>query len=333
MKQLGAVGFEGIIDRVADRGRWRDGAAFADAFDSKLRVGRERFHMAELGGGHLGRAWQEIVGEGRSQGLAGSIEIHFLVERRANTLRETAIDLAVDDHRIDEFAAVLDDRIVDDLDIAHFRIDGDHGNVRGVAERAGVTHRFVADGGFQPARIDRRWKILRTAIPGVRDLLQRHAAGRPDHRSVDQLHLGKIGLKQVRPNSHRQPCNFLRRRCNGPAGHHRRARAPASGGVRGIFGVAVNELDFGDIDSEDLMGDLRKRRLHALPMGMNADAQFKPAIRRHPRGRLFKPRHHRNAPTGIDRRSMCALLAVNRKTDADQTSVRLSPFLPLANAR
>src|SRR5258708_20624235 len=43
------------------------------------------------------------------------------------------------------------------------------------------------------------------------------------------------------------------------------------------------------------------------------------------------PRHHRNAPAGVDRRAMRALLAIDRKADADEAPIRLAAPLALAN--
>ena len=76
------------------------------------------------------------------QRLAVRVERHLLVERGADALRGAAANLAVDDHRIDQRAAVLDHDIVEDLDIAGRRIDRDDGGMRGVAEGAAVALRL-----------------------------------------------------------------------------------------------------------------------------------------------------------------------------------------------
>ena len=77
------------------------------------------------------------------------------------------------------------------------------------------------------------------------------------------------------------------------------------------------------IDAENFVGDLSKRGLKTLTMRMHADSNFEPAVRRHARIGLLVSGHHRNAPAGIDRRAVRGLLAIDRKTDADQPSVRL----------
>ena len=80
------------------------------------------------------------------------------------------------------------------------------------------------------------------------------------------------------------------------------------------------------------MRHLRQGRLHALPVRVDADPELEPAIGRHARRRLLVPRHHGNAPAGVDRGAVRALLAIDRKADADEASVRLAALLALANA-
>ena len=85
-------------------------------------------------------------------------------------MREAAVDLPVDDHRIDQLAAVLDDHIAEDFHVSGFRIDRDHGGVRGIAEGAGVARRFVTGRGLETSGIDVVRQILRPQVPGTRDL-------------------------------------------------------------------------------------------------------------------------------------------------------------------
>jgi hypothetical protein len=74
------------------------------------------------------------------------VERHFLIESSADPLRKAAINLAVDDHGIDQHATVLDDDVVENLDIAEIRIDRDGDGVSCVTEGAAVAPRFLAAG-------------------------------------------------------------------------------------------------------------------------------------------------------------------------------------------
>ena len=78
------------------------------------------------------------------------------------------------------------------------------------------------------------------------------------------------------------------------------------------------------------MCDLGQCRLEPLPMRMEADPQFEPAVRRQSRARLFAAGHHGNAPPGINGRAVRRLLAIDRQAQPDATPVRLA--FPLSGA-
>ena len=143
-QQLGAEAGQRIVDGVGDGGGRGDGAALADALLAEARVGRRRLHVQDADLRHLGGAGQQVVGERGGQRLGLRVEAHLLVERRADALRRAAPDLAVDDHRVDQRAAVLDHDVVEDLELAGLGIDGDDGGMRRIAERAGVALGLVA---------------------------------------------------------------------------------------------------------------------------------------------------------------------------------------------
>ena len=67
----------------------------------------------------------EIVEHGRRQRLALRIERHRFQQAGSNSLRRASLHLAIDDHRIDELAAVLDDDVVEDLDQPCAGVDRD----------------------------------------------------------------------------------------------------------------------------------------------------------------------------------------------------------------
>ena len=101
---------ERIVDGV-DHGRRRaDRAAFADALglgDGGVAVG---FQVMELDRRHLVRGRRQIVGQRGGQDVAGLVVDDFLQQRVADALRDTAMDLAVGDHRIDEPTGIFGDQ-------------------------------------------------------------------------------------------------------------------------------------------------------------------------------------------------------------------------------
>jgi hypothetical protein len=179
---------ERVVHRVGDRRRRRDGAAFADALLAEAGVGRGRLEVVDAHRGHLGGARQQIVRERGGERLALRVERHFLVERGADALRRAAVNLAVDDHRVHERAAVLDDHVIEDLDLAGLGVDCDARRVARVAEGAGVDLGLVARGRFESRRIDVGREELRLAVPDVRDF----GEGQP---TVGSLHADKTVLK------------------------------------------------------------------------------------------------------------------------------------------
>ena len=95
----------------------------------------------------------------------------------------------------------------------------------------------------------------------------------------------------------------------------------------------MHDTHLGRVDAENLVRDLSQCRFKALAVRMHADPDFQSAVRRHARGGLLVPGHHRNAPAGIDGGSMRGLLAIDRKTDTDQPSVRLLRALTITHRR
>ena len=93
----------------------------------------------------------------------------------------------------------------------------------------------------------------------------------------------------------------------------------------------MDQADVHRVDAEHLVGDLSERRLHPLAVAVGANAELQHAVRRQSRAGLFEPRHHRDAPTGVDRSAVGGLLAEDREPEAKAPAIRLAPLLPRAN--
>lgn len=152
------------------------------------------------------------------------------------------------------------------------------------------------------------------------------------HRAVAQFDGFGVRLQKVRADRLREARHLTRGGRDGPSRHDGAPRAPAAGRVGRVFRVAMDKFDLGDVNPQNLMSDLGESRLHALPMRVDTDPELETSVGRHARGRLLVSRHHWNAPSGIDRGPVRALLAIDRKTNADEASVRLAAPLALTNA-
>ena len=84
-----------------------------------VRARRDR--LAELEVGALERGRDQVVHERRVEAVALLVERDHLHQRDADALGEAAVDLAVDDHRVDAHAAVVDRDEAPDLDLARCR--------------------------------------------------------------------------------------------------------------------------------------------------------------------------------------------------------------------
>src|SRR4029077_14022697 len=96
-----------IGNGVEYRRRGADRAALADtlgAGDARLGQG---FQMMEFEPRDFRHRRYEIVGERAGQYVAAVVIDHFFVERVGDALDDAAMDLPLDDHRVDPPASVL----------------------------------------------------------------------------------------------------------------------------------------------------------------------------------------------------------------------------------
>ena len=89
----------------------------------------------------------------------------------------------------------------------------------------------------------------------------------------------------------------------------------------------MNHTGTRNIDSQDLMCNLRKGGLHPLAVRMHTNSDIKPSIWRQTHHRLVKTRNNGHPPRGKDRRAMGRLLGVGCDTEPDQPSIGLAPLL------
>ena len=97
-----------VDHRVDDRRRRPDVRRLADALGAERVVRARRDRLAELEVGALERGRDQVVHERRVEAVALLVEGDHLHQRDADALGEAAVDLAVDDHRVDAHAAVVD---------------------------------------------------------------------------------------------------------------------------------------------------------------------------------------------------------------------------------
>ena len=92
---------------------------------------------------HVDGARHRVVHERAGEQLAFVVVDRMLHQRLADALHHAAVELALDDHRIDDGAEIVDRRVSHHLDDAGFGIDLDLGDVAAVG--IGGRARSVAD--------------------------------------------------------------------------------------------------------------------------------------------------------------------------------------------
>ena len=126
--------------------------------------------------------------------MAIGAEWHLLIKRGADALAGATVDLTVNDHRINQYAAILDDGIVNDLNYSGLGIDGDHCSVGGIRKCTGVAQRFVAGDNLETTRVDVVGQILRLQVPSSSDFCDGDAAAGTDDTTVSKVNVGFIDL-------------------------------------------------------------------------------------------------------------------------------------------
>ena len=126
-----------VHHRVRNRGSRTGRPTFPDAFDAHRVVGTGRdsslgFEHRQVGGGG-----EEVGREVAGQQLPVLVVDDAFVERLGEPLRDRAVHLAVDDHRIDHRAAVVDRDVTEDGDRTGLPVDVDLREVRTKGEDLG----------------------------------------------------------------------------------------------------------------------------------------------------------------------------------------------------
>ena len=160
---LNSVGFQGIHDRVDDRRRRSDGARLADALHPQRVMRTRRRRPVELEAHQIVGSRHRVVHQRSGQKLAALVVHRALPECLTDTLRQAAVQLAVNDHRVDDVADVVARQVALELHLPRLLVDLDDRDVG--AERIGEIGRIVEGGGLEAGL-----QILRIVVGEIRHL-------------------------------------------------------------------------------------------------------------------------------------------------------------------
>ena len=127
---------ERVVDCIDDGRRCADGAALAEALGLGHRGRRQGLAVMDVDRRHLARRRHDVVGECRGEDVAGVVVDDLFQQRIAEPLRDAAVNLAVDDHRVDQAAGILGDEVGLDRHPSGFDVDLDDRDMAGIRERA-----------------------------------------------------------------------------------------------------------------------------------------------------------------------------------------------------
>src|SRR5262249_19025202 len=260
---------EGVDDGVGDGWRRPDGGRLADALGTERMVRRWRDGLGGLPARGLHRRRHQVVHETAALHVAVLVVADLLEQRRREAHGEAAVDLPVDDHRVDDVPAVVDGDEATDLHHARATIDVHHADV--AAERERQVGRVVVRDRLEPRLHPRRVVgVGRERDLGDRLRSRRRALHRELARLPFQVVLGD--LEQVRRDLPRLVPDLARGDGPGGAGGRGRAAGVRSQPVRRGVRVALLDLHVRGRDAKLLRDDLRGGGLVALTLRLGAEA-------------------------------------------------------------
>jgi len=271
------------------RRRDRRDAAFPDALDPQRVERRRRFLMDDIDVGHFRRAHQQIFRHIGGERLAVFVVLHPLEQGVADTVRGAAMDLAVDDHRIDNTAAVVGDDEIDHGYAAGLHVDFHlhHGAAAGIGhlidnQMLGRLHAGLDTAG---QRIARRPRHRMSDLPER----HRHVGHALDSDAVAlDFEIGFRRLQHVRRHLERLVAHLHRRHMSRRSRHHRKPAVRRADAERGRGGVAHGHGDIVHIAAELLADNLRQHGAGALADGGAAAINMHLAGRADAHGDLFE---------------------------------------------
>src|ERR1700691_4000769 len=311
---------DGVRDGVDDRGGRSDGAGLAAAFDAE-RVGRTLCQRcSDRHGGEVIGARHGVVHERAGHELASLVVDRALAQCLADALRDAAVDLALDNHRIDDDAEIVHRRPGDNLGVASLRIDLDLADM--ATGRESEIGRIVERGFLQAG-------LEFLAVEFVGDVgVERHPTprhglvGTGDAKvSVLELDIAFGGFEEMRSDLFGLRFDLVQSLYQRRHADRTGARTVGAHAELHLVGIAVNDRNAVDRHAKPFRHDLSESRLVALAVRMRADQHFDRAGRIDANlARLPLPDAATQRADRL-RRRQSASFDVSRKSDAAQLAV------------
>ena len=239
--------------------------------------------MHDLDARHFGGQGQQIFAVIGGLRLAVLVIDHPLEQRIADAMDHAAPDLAIDQHRVDQRAAIMGNDIAQDLDRAGFDIHLDLAQIGAIGE-SGLA-RLVKGGGRQARRNACGQRLPEIAVQHQGQLAERDLTIGSGHfdKAAFEHQIGLLRFQHLRGHLDRLGAGFHRRHMHRGATRHRHAAGNRADAERKQRGITRFHRDVLRGDAELVGGNLGKHGFVALPLcrgpcqqqhlaiGLNAD--------------------------------------------------------------
>ncbi len=266
---------------------------------------------------NFARGRRQIVRERRGQDIAGLVVDDFFQERVSDALGDTAVDLPVDDQRIDQPSGVFGHQKLFDDDAPGLDIHLDHGDVAGI----GKGSRRIIGRTLDDARRDLALEAMNLMIGGARQRLERDrtiGAGNPRDIGFEHDVVGRR-LEQETCHLHELGPHLVRCQQRSATGDDQRPAGEGAPAVRRAIGIAVHDLDAVRRGAELVGDDLRQRGAQALAVRGSSDPRLDEAGRVHRHLDGFPAGRHFHAAGGEGRRAVSGALRKSREAETEIT--------------
>src|SRR5512139_134614 len=128
---------QGVVNGIDDGGRRPDCTALAQPLGLGDRSFGQGFQMVDLDGRNLTRGRRQVVRQRCREDVARLIVDDLFEQGVGDALGDTAVNLPVHDHRVDQSSGILGHQKLFDHDAAGLDVDLDHSDVARIGKRSG----------------------------------------------------------------------------------------------------------------------------------------------------------------------------------------------------
>ena len=213
----------------------------------------------------------------------------FFKQCRADALRDAAVQLTIDDQRVDHLPAVIRDDVLQHLDLASFPLDFDDGNMRRARSCSpfGIVHATDRQLAKRVLDFKRHGAHVRVVAFGKLAVGQSAFAVACRERALPHADLIFRRIQKRACGLHELFLERLAREHRSASTHHCAATRKSANAVPDGVSVPLNDPHIFDQHPHFIGNDLRERSLKPLPVAGDAKSRSDASGRIHVEVRRF----------------------------------------------